>query len=80
MNINTAVEHEENLSSCTFGEVVTWGKYREADDEKLVQLWGEYSIFFPLLCAYVINLCPARKHKNLISQMKNIINNLEKIA
>jgi deoxyhypusine synthase len=80
LQISTAVEREGSLSSCTFGEAVTWGKYREADEEKLVQLWGEYSIFFPLLCAYVIDLCPARAHKNLISQMKNIINKLEKAA
>ncbi len=80
LQISTAVAREGSLSSCTFGEAVTWGKYRKADEEKLVQLWGEYSIFFPLLCAYVIDLCPARKHKNLISQMKNIINNLEKAA
>lgn len=80
LQISTAVEREGSLSSCTFGEAVTWGKYREADEEKLVQLWGEYSIFFPLLCAYVIDLCPARVPKNLISQMYTIIEKLESAA
>ncbi|MBU4445910.1 MAG: deoxyhypusine synthase family protein [Candidatus Marinimicrobia bacterium] len=77
LQISTAVEREGSLSSCTFSEAVTWGKYRSADEAKLVQIWSEYSIIFPLLTAYVLDLCPHRKHKDIISQMSNFINNLE---
>ena len=77
LQISTAVEREGSLSSCTFGEAVTWGKYRSANEDNLVQIWSEYSIVFPLLSAYVIDLCPNRPHKNVISQMANYINNLE---
>ena len=77
LQISTAVEREGSLSSCSFGEAVTWGKYRAADDEKLVQIWSEYSIVFPLLAAYVLELCEQRSQKNIIAQMNDYINHLE---
>jgi len=77
LQIGTAVEREGRLSSCTFGEAVTWGKYRADDSEKLVQIWGEYSVIFPLLTAYVIQLCQVRKPKNIISQMPELIAKLD---
>ncbi|MCF7854078.1 MAG: deoxyhypusine synthase family protein [Candidatus Pacebacteria bacterium] len=69
LQIGTAVEREGSLSSCTFGEAVTWGKYRSADMEKLVQIWGEYSIVFPLLAAYVRKVCEPRPSKRLVDGM-----------
>ena len=77
LQISTAVEREGSLSSCTFSEAVTWGKYRTADEEKLVQIWAEYSIIFPMITAYVIDLCPGRIQKNIISQMPDFINKLK---
>ena len=77
LQISTAVEREGSLSSCTFGEAVTWGKYRSADEDKLVQIWGEYSMVFPLLVAYVIDLCSSRDSKNLVSQMTSFRSRLE---
>ncbi|MBC8180093.1 deoxyhypusine synthase family protein, partial [candidate division KSB1 bacterium] len=77
LQISTAVEREGSLSSCTFSEAVTWGKYRSVNEDKLIQIWGEYSVIFPLLTAYVIDLCPIRKQKNIISQMADFINKLE---
>jgi deoxyhypusine synthase len=65
------------LSSCSFGEAVTWGKYRSNDPNKLVQIWGEYSLVFPLLAAYVIELCSPRKPKNLVTHIPKFIENLE---
>jgi deoxyhypusine synthase len=69
LQISTAVEREGSLSSCTFGEAVTWGKYKSVDEQKLVQIWGEYSIIFPLLSAYVIDECSPRSSKNLVAQL-----------
>lgn len=54
LQIGTAVERDGSLSGSTFGEAVTWGKYCSVDDTKLVQIWGEYSVIFPLLSAYVM--------------------------
>jgi len=78
LQISTAVEKEGSLSSCTFGEAVTWGKYRKDDPHKLVQIWGEYSVIFPLLAAYVINECNPRQTKNLAAKMPEIIEKLDK--
>ncbi|PKN64887.1 MAG: hypothetical protein CVU57_12210 [Deltaproteobacteria bacterium HGW-Deltaproteobacteria-15] len=77
LQISTAVEKEGSLSGCSFSESVTWGKYRSVDEEKLVQIWGEYSIVFPLLTAYVLDQCKPRPPRNLVREMENIIQKLE---
>ncbi|MGA6927629.1 MAG: deoxyhypusine synthase family protein [Desulfosarcina sp.] len=77
IQIGTAVEREGSLSSCTFGEAVTWGKYQRADEANLVQVWGEYSIIFPLLAAYVTELCQPRKTDGLCGRMGELIQTLE---
>ena len=69
IQITTANVREGSLSSCTFGEAVTWGKYEAADEAKLVQIWGEYSAVFPLLAAYVIDRCKARRPRRLFDRM-----------
>jgi deoxyhypusine synthase len=77
LQIGTAVERDGSLSSCTFNEAVTWGKYCAASEENLVQIWGEYSVILPLISAYVLELCPFRLPKNLIMQFPQIIAKLE---
>jgi deoxyhypusine synthase len=69
IQIGTAVEREGSLSGCTFGEAVTWGKYHHADESKLVQIWGEYSIIFPLLAGYVLDLNASRPSRKLIDKL-----------
>lgn len=77
LQIGTAVEKEGSLSSCTFSESVTWGKYRSAAEEKLVQIWGEYSVIFPILTAYVLDNCRKRSQKKIISHMSTFAEKLE---
>ncbi len=77
IQIGTAVEREGSLSSCTFGEAVTWGKYQHADEANLVQVWGEYSIIFPLLAAYVIEMCDPRAAKQISGCMAECVARLE---
>jgi len=77
LQIGTALEREGSLSGCTFSESVTWGKYRRADDEKLVQIWGEYSVIFPILAAYVLENCNEGSPKNMSAQMPTFIKKLE---
>jgi deoxyhypusine synthase len=69
LQVSTAVEREGSLSSCTFSEAVTWGKYKTADDDKLVQIWGEYSIVLPILAAFVLSECKAREPSKLIDNI-----------
>lgn len=77
LQIGTAVEREGSLSSCTFSEAVTWGKYREAEEDKLVQIWGEYSVLFPVLAAYALDTCGERSPRDLISGMGAAVRDLE---
>lgn len=78
LQISTAVEKEGSLSSCTFGEAVTWGKYRSADPVNLVQVWGEYSVIFPILAGYVIDVCDEREPKRIAGLMTDYRKKLEK--
>jgi deoxyhypusine synthase len=77
IQVGTAVEREGSLSSCTFGEAVTWGKYQHADQVNLVQVWGEYSVVFPLLTAYVLDECAPRKPRHIVADMPERIAKLE---
>jgi deoxyhypusine synthase len=72
LQIGTAPEREGSLSGCTFDEAVTWGKYKTTDDTRLVQIWGEYSVIFPLISAYVVNECNSREPVRLISKMEEL--------
>ncbi len=77
LQIGTAVEREGSLSSCTFGEAVSWGKYRSAGEDKLVQIWGEYSIIFPILAAYALAGCRERPQRGLVREMPRAVRRLE---
>ncbi|MGD8387164.1 MAG: deoxyhypusine synthase family protein [Desulfobacteraceae bacterium] len=77
LQIGTAVEREGSLSSCTFSEAVTWGKYREAEEDKLIQIWGEYSVLFPLLAAYALETCEERPARDLTSRMDSVARGLD---
>jgi deoxyhypusine synthase len=77
LQIGTASEKEGSLSGCTFGESVTWGKYRTAEAGRLVQIWAEYSVIFPLLAAFVLDQCEKRQPANLASRMADNRKRLE---
>jgi deoxyhypusine synthase len=78
IQISTAFEREGSLSGCTFSEAKTWGKYRNVDEKKLVQIWGEYSIIFPLLVAYILENCENRPLKKLTRKIPILIERLNK--
>jgi deoxyhypusine synthase len=80
LQIGTAVEREGSLSGCTFAEAVTWGKYRGVDPEKMVQVWSEYSMPFPLIAAYAIDECPERPLRRLVPQLPEMIRKLDAAA
>ena len=76
LQISTANPREGSLSSCTFGEAVTWGKYETNDESRLVQIWGEYSVLFPLLAAYVLERCTARPARRLLYRADGLVDEL----
>ncbi len=79
LQIGTASEREGSLSGCTFGEAVTWGKYKSDEKERLVQIWGEYSLVFPILSAYVMDVCGQRPSRNLAGQFPDMIEKLKSV-
>ena len=76
LQIGAAVERDGSLSSCTFSESVTWGKYCSADAKRLVQVWGEYSMVFPVITAYVLDRCTPRPHSNLSTRIPALVADL----
>ena len=77
LQIGTAPEREGSLSGCTFSEAVTWGKYRSANEDNLVHIWGEYSVVFPILAVYVLDNCRPRVHRDIIAALPDNIRKLE---
>jgi deoxyhypusine synthase len=80
LQIGTATAREGSLSGCTFEEAVTWGKYERADETRLVQIWGEYSVLFPLLAQFVVDSCEARPLRNLTAHVQEYRSCLEQAS
>jgi deoxyhypusine synthase len=77
IQISSADPRDGGLSGCTFGEAVTWKKYRHATGGDLVQVWAEYSIVFPLLAAYVLERCAPRTPPRLSDRLETMTRALE---
>ena len=77
LQIGTAMEREGSLSGCTFAEAVTWGKYRGVDHAKMVQVWGDYSVIFPLLAAYALDECRPRALRRIADEMPGYVTHIE---
>ncbi len=79
IQITTAVERDGGLSGCTFGEAVTWGKYKDAH-KGLVQVWGEVTAIAPLIFWYVLEKCEQGPLKKLMDKKKEFYEKLIKDA
>ena len=72
IQISAADPRDGGLSGCTFGEAVTWKKYRHTNARDLVQVWAEYSLVFPLLTAYVLERCVRREPARLLDGLEDM--------
>lgn len=84
LQITTAIERDGGLSSCTFNEGISWGKYAIRKNQEhrnvsngLVQIFGEYSVVFPLIAGYVLEVCKPRKHKRLMRKKGGMLEKLK---
>jgi len=75
LQITTASERDGGLSGCTFGEGVTWGKYKNAE-QGLVQIWGEYSYILPLIAGYVFESCKRRKYRRIATKLAGLLSDM----
>jgi len=54
IQISTADSRDGGLSGSTLKEAISWGKNDRKMEE--VMIWGEASVYFPLLLSYVHNV------------------------
>ena len=52
------------LSGATIQEGKSWGKIKTSHTGNVI-VYGDSSVYFPLLCSYVLSECKPRKHKKL---------------
>jgi deoxyhypusine synthase len=58
------------LSGATLQEGKSWGKIRTAHAGNVI-VYGDSSVYFPILCAYVLSNCKARRKKEIFPK-KNV--------
>ena len=63
IQISTADVRDGGLSGSTLREAISWGKNDKNMED--VMIWGEASVFFPLLIGYVSNKMKNNKRKSL---------------
>ena len=52
------------LSGATLQEGKSWGKIKTSHKDNII-VYGDSSVYFPLLCSYVMSVCKSRKHKQI---------------
>ena len=52
------------LSGATLQEGKSWGKIRTSHSGNVI-VYGDSSVYFPLLCSYALSVCGPRKHKRI---------------
>jgi len=55
------------LSGATLQEGKSWGKIKTSHKGNVI-VYGDSSVYFPLLCSYALSECPPRKRKELYSK------------
>jgi deoxyhypusine synthase len=58
------------LSGATLQEGKSWGKIRTAHAGNVI-VYGDSSVYFPILCAYALSNCKARRKKEIFTR-KNV--------
>jgi deoxyhypusine synthase len=52
------------LSGATLQEGKSWGKIKTSHKDNII-VYGDSSVYFPLLCSYVMSVCKPRKQKQI---------------
>ena len=71
IRFTTADERTGGLSGSGASEAVSWGKYKDADPEREVVVWGEYTLTAPLVMAYVAGKV-SREPRRLMDRLEDI--------
>jgi deoxyhypusine synthase len=66
------------LSGATLQEGKSWGKIKTSHKDNIV-VYGDSSVYFPLLCSYAMSVCKRRKHKKIYDKKSAWIEEMKKI-
>ena len=66
------------LSGATLQEGKSWGKIKTSHKDNII-VYGDSSVYFPLLCAYVMSVCKPRKQKHVYDKKNSWIEEMKQI-
>jgi deoxyhypusine synthase len=66
------------LSGATLQEGKSWGKIKTSHKGNII-VYGDSSVYFPLLCSYVMSVCKPRKHKQIYDKKKAWIEEMKEM-
>ncbi len=77
VKFTTADERTGGLSGSGESEAVSWGKYKDADSSREIEVWGEYTLTAPDVIAYVAGHV-SKKPRRLMDKHNEIVSDLIK--
>jgi deoxyhypusine synthase len=66
------------LSGATLQEGKSWGKIKTSHKGNVI-VYGDSSVYFPLLCSYALSSCKPRKHKQIYGKKDEWVEQMKKI-
>jgi deoxyhypusine synthase len=66
------------LSGATLQEGKSWGKLKTSHKDNII-VYGDSSVYFPLLCSYVLSVCKPRKQKQIYENKDGWLEEMKKI-
>jgi deoxyhypusine synthase len=64
------------LSGATLQEGKSWGKIKTSHKDNII-VYGDSSVYFPLLCSYVMSVCNPRKQKQIYDKKDSWIEEMK---
>ena len=66
------------LSGATLQEGKSWGKIKTSHKDNII-VYGDSSVYFPLLCSYVMSVCSPRKQKQIYGKKNSWIEEMKQV-
>jgi deoxyhypusine synthase len=66
------------LSGATLQEGKSWGKIRTSHRGNVI-VYGDSSVYFPLLCSYALSVCRPRKHKRIYDKKDGWVEEMKRM-
>jgi deoxyhypusine synthase len=66
------------LSGATLQEGKSWGKIKTSHKDNII-VYGDSSVYFPLLCSYVMSACKSRKQKQIYDKKNAWIEEMKQV-